>query len=374
MSQPRTILVTGGAGFIGSHTCVELLTHGHDVIVVDNHQNSVPEALHRVEQVARRSLAASYVLDVRDREALSAVFASHTVDAVIHFAGRKAVGESVRMPVQYYDTNVGGTTALLEVMSEHGVHRLVFSSSCSVYGVAERMPLTEAHPTAPVNPYARSKLTCEQILADVCAHRSEFTVHALRYFNPVGAHPSGLLGEDPMGVPDNVMPYLAQVAAGRREHVTVFGDDWPTPDGTGVRDYIHVMDVAEGHRIALEHPASHGMHLLNLGSGQGTSVLQLIEAYQQAAGRPVPYRIGARRPGDVPELIADGTAAGAAWNWRPTRDLAAMCRDSWHFQLNNPHGYRPHDLNAGPVPGPGPVAGATTTPTGPRAHALRSSA
>jgi len=345
MSQPRTILVTGGAGFIGSHTCVELLSHGHDVVVVDNHQNSVPEALHRVEKVAGRSLTASYVLDVRDRDALSGVFATHPVDAVVHFAGRKAVGESVRMPVEYYDTNVGGTTALLEVMSRHGVHRLVFSSSCSVYGVAERMPLNESDPAAPVNPYARSKWTCEQILADVCAHRPEFTVHALRYFNPVGAHPSGILGEDPSGVPDNVMPYIAQVAAGLREHVTVFGDDWPTPDRTGVRDYIHVMDVAEGHRIALERPAPAGMHLLNLGSGQGTSVLQLIEAYHRASGRPVPYRIGPRRPGDVPELVADGSAAEAVWNWRPTRDLALMCQDSWRFQLHNPCGYRPQSLS-----------------------------
>ncbi|MFJ9542172.1 UDP-glucose 4-epimerase GalE [Streptomyces sp. NPDC101225] len=366
MSQPRTILVTGGAGFIGSHTCVELLSHGHDVIVVDNHQNSVPEALHRVETVAGRSLSASYVLDVRDRDALSGVFAAHPVDAVVHFAGRKAVGESVRMPVEYYDTNVGGTTALLETMGRHGVHRLVFSSSCSVYGVAERMPLTEDDPVAPVNPYARSKRMCEQILADVCAHRPEFTVHALRYFNPVGAHPSGILGEDPFGVPDNVMPYIAQVAAGQREHVTVFGDDWPTPDRTGVRDYIHVMDVAEGHRIALEHPTPPGMHLLNLGSGQGTSVLQLIDAYHRASGRPVPYRIGPRRPGDVPELVADGRAAAAVWNWRPTRDLARMCEDSWRFQLNNPHGYR-----AQPLPGAAVTASESDgAPASPRPHAI----
>ncbi|MFF4755435.1 UDP-glucose 4-epimerase GalE [Streptomyces sp. NPDC002514] len=363
MSQPRTILVTGGAGFIGSHTCAELLSHGHDVVVVDNHENSVPEALHRVESVAGRPLTAAYVLDVRDREALSGVFASHPVDAVIHFAGRKAVAESVRMPVEYYDTNVGGTTALLEVMSEHHVHRLVFSSSCSLYGATARMPLAEDDPVAPVNPYARSKWMCEQILTDVCAHRPEFTVHALRYFNPVGAHPSGLLGEDPLGVPDNLMPYVAQVAAGLREHVTVFGDDWPTPDRTGVRDYIHVMDVAEGHRIALERPAPPGPHVLNLGSGQGTSVLQLIEAYQQASGRSVPYRIGPRRPGDVPELVADGSAAAGIWGWRPVRDLARMCQDSWRFQVDNPHGYRTPRV-------PGPAVAEPLATTGPtRLHA-----
>ncbi|MFF4790198.1 UDP-glucose 4-epimerase GalE [Streptomyces sp. NPDC001276] len=359
MSQPRTIMVTGGAGFIGSHTCAELLSRGHNVIVVDNHQNSVPEALRRVESVAGRRLAAAYVLDVRDRNALSSVFACHPVDAVVHFAGRKAVRESGRMPVEYYDTNVGGTTALLEVMSEHHVHRLVFSSSCSLYGAAARMPLTEGDQVAPVNPYARSKWMCEQILADVCARRPEFTVHALRYFNPVGAHRSGLLGEDPLGMPDNVMPCIAQVAAGLREHVTVFGDDWPTPDGTGVRDYIHVMDVAEGHRIALECSAPPGLHVLNLGSGRGTSVLQLIEAYQRASGRPVPYRIGPRRPGDVPELVVDGSAASDVLGWYPIRGLARMCRDSWRFQAANPYGYRTPGVPAPAVAEPrartGPV-------------------
>ncbi|MDH6456384.1 UDP-glucose-4-epimerase GalE [Streptomyces sp. SAI-119] len=258
--MPETVLVTGGAGFIGSHTCVELLTHGYEVVVVDNHVNSSPQALDRIAKTAGRPLTASYQVDVRDRQALGEVFAAHQVDAVIHFAAHKAVGESVALPVEYYDTNVGGTCALLSVMREHGVHRLVFSSSCSVYGDARTVPLTELSPVAPTNPYARTKLMCEQVLADVCAYLTDMKVLALRYFNPVGAHPDGLLGEDPRGVPNNVMPYVAQVAVGRREQLSVFGDDYPTPDGTGVRDYIHVMDVAEGHRVAVEHPGRRHGH------------------------------------------------------------------------------------------------------------------
>ncbi|WP_031080063.1 UDP-glucose 4-epimerase GalE [Streptomyces sp. NRRL S-118] len=339
MSLPRTVLVTGGAGFIGSHTCVELLDHGHEVVVVDNHQNSSPEALTRVQKVAGRPLVASYDVDVLDRAALSDVFRRHPVDAVIHFAGRKAVGESVRMPVEYYDTNVGGTVSLLAVMAEHGVHRLVFSSSCSLYGAAERVPLAEGDPVAPTNPYARSKWMCEQVLADVCRQRPQLSVYALRYFNPVGAHASGLLGEDPLGTPDNVMPFIAQVAVGRREELAVFGDDWPTPDGTAVRDYIHVMDVAEGHRVALGHLAEPGMRVLNLGTGVGTSVLELVAAFRAASGRPVPYRIAPRREGDVARLVADARAALDAWGWRPRRDLAEMCTDAWRFQLGNPRGY-----------------------------------
>ncbi|MFF9059651.1 UDP-glucose 4-epimerase GalE [Streptomyces sp. NPDC101213] len=338
--MPRTILVTGGAGFIGSHTCVELLAHGHDVVVVDNHVNSSPHVLDRIVKTAGRPLAGVHRVDVRDREALGRVFAAHQVDAVIHFAAHKAVGESVARPVEYYDTNVGGTCALLSVMREHGVHRLVFSSSCSVYGDARTMPLTELSPVAPTNPYARTKLTCERILEDVCAHEPRLKVLALRYFNPVGAHPGGLLGEDPQGVPDNVMPYVAQVAVGRRERLDVFGDDYPTPDGTGVRDYIHVMDVAEGHRIAVEHLDDRtGMRVFNLGTGTGTSVLQLVAAFREASGRPVPCRIVGRRPGDVAELVADASAVAAAWGWTTTRDLAAMCRDAWRFQELNPHGY-----------------------------------
>ncbi|MFD8391375.1 UDP-glucose 4-epimerase GalE [Streptomyces sp. NPDC059680] len=338
--MPETVLVTGGAGFIGSHTCVELLDHGYEVVVVDNHVNSSPEALDRVAKVAGRPLAAVHRVDVRDRKALSEVFAAHPVDAVIHFAARKAVGESVALPVEYYDTNVGGTCTLLSVMHEHGVHRLVFSSSCSVYGDADTVPLTEQSPVAPTNPYARTKLTGESILQDVCAHLADMKVLALRYFNPVGAHPSGLLGEDPRGVPNNLMPYVAQVAVGRREQLSVFGDDYPTPDGTGVRDYIHVVDVAEGHRVALEHLDDRpGMRVFNLGTGAGTSVLQLVAAFGEVSGRPVPYRIVGRRAGDVAELVADASAVADAWGWTTTRDLTAMCRDAWRFQERNPDGY-----------------------------------
>jgi UDP-glucose 4-epimerase len=338
--MPETVLVTGGAGFIGSHTCVELLTHGYEVVVVDNHVNSSPRSLERIAKTAGRPLTAAYKVDVRDRQALAEVFAAHQVDAVIHFAAHKAVGESVALPVEYYDTNVGGTCALLSVMREHGVHRLVFSSSCSVYGDARTVPLTELSPVAPTNPYAHTKLMCERILADVCDRLTDMKVLALRYFNPVGAHPDGLLGEDPRGVPNNVMPYVAQVAVGRRERLSVFGDDYPTPDGTGIRDYIHVMDVAEGHRVAVEHlDDDTGMRVFNLGTGVGTSVLALVAAFGEASGRDIPYQVVDRRPGDVAELVADASAVAAAWNWTTTRDLTAMCRDAWRFQELNPQGY-----------------------------------
>ncbi|MFF5157113.1 UDP-glucose 4-epimerase GalE [Streptomyces sp. NPDC000348] len=336
----ETVLVTGGAGFIGSHTCVELLAHDYEVVVVDNHANSSPQALDRIAKTAGRPLAGAYRVDVRDRGALSEVFASHPVDSVIHFAARKAVGESVVLPVEYYDTNVGGTCTLLSVMREHGVHRLVFSSSCSVYGDAESVPLTERSPVAPTNPYARTKLVCERIMEDVCACLGEMKVLALRYFNPVGAHPSGLIGENPRGVPNNLMPYVAQVAMGCRERLSVFGTDYPTPDGTGVRDYIHVMDVAEGHRVAVEHLDDRtGMRVFNLGTGTGTSVLQLVAAFEEASGRPVPYRIADRRAGDVATLVADASEVARAWGWTTTRDLTAMCRDAWRFQELNPDGY-----------------------------------
>ncbi|MEU9700562.1 UDP-glucose 4-epimerase GalE [Streptomyces sp. NPDC047981] len=340
--MPQTVLVTGGAGFIGSHTCVELLDHGHEVVVLDDHSNSSPEALERVTKIAGRPIAAVHVGDVRDRRALDAVFTSHRIDAVIHFAAKKAVGESVRLPFTYYDINVGGTTALASAMHDHGVHRLVFSSSCSVYGDATTVPLTEESPVAPTNPYATTKWTCEQVLADLCRHAPEFRVLALRYFNPTGAHPTGLLGEDPRGVPNNIMPFLSQIAVGRRDELSVFGDDYPTPDGTGVRDYIHVVDVAEGHRVALDHLDDEpGMRVLNLGTGQGASVLDLVRAFEEASGRPVPYRVTGRRPGDVAELVADPSKVAALWDWRARRDLPAMCRDAWNFQERNPYGYAP---------------------------------
>ncbi|QWQ45281.1 UDP-glucose 4-epimerase GalE [Streptomyces sp. YPW6] len=340
MNPPSTILVTGGAGFIGSHACVELLDHGYELIVVDDYSNSSSQVFARVERIAGRFVGTVYELDIRDRHALAAVFDRHSVDAVVHFAALKAVGESTRMPVEYYDTNVGGTTTLLRAMHEHGVHHLVFSSSCSLYGDGDGGPLGEDAVVGPGSPYAASKWACEQILADVCRRVPGFTVMALRYFNPVGAHPSGLLGEEPRGTPDNLMPCLAQVAVGRRERLHVFGDDWDTPDGTAVRDYLHVMDTVEAHRIALEHLGDGpGMHVYNLGVGQGSSVLEVVAAFQEACGRPIPYDIFPRRPGDVRERVADATAVARDWGWRPRRNLAGMCRDAWRFQQLNPSGH-----------------------------------
>jgi UDP-glucose 4-epimerase len=334
-----TILVTGGAGYIGSHTCVELLDHGHEVVVVDNFSNSSPLALEHVQKVAGRPLLAVHEVDLRDRPALTEVFAAHPVDAVIHFAALKAVGESTEMPLEYYDNNIGATTSLLAAMRAHDVRDLVFSSSCSIYGEADRIPIAEDAPARPTNPYASSKWICEQILADACRRLPELTVFSLRYFNPVGAHPSGLLGEDPRGVPNNVMPYLSQVAVGRRAQLRVFGDDYETPDGTAVRDYIHVLDVANAHRVALERRSEHrGLTVLNLGTGVGTSVLELVRAFGKASGRPIPYTCVERRPGDVAALVADPTAA-ARWGWHARRDLTDMCRDAWLFQRLNPNGY-----------------------------------
>ncbi|MGW7198817.1 UDP-glucose 4-epimerase GalE [Streptomyces chryseus] len=334
------MLVTGGAGFIGSHACVELLDHGYELIVVDNYSNSTPQVFARVERIAGRFVGAVYELDIRDRRALSAVFDRHSVDAVVHFAAHKAASESVRTPIPYYDTNIGGTTSLLRAMDEHDVHHLVFSSTASVYGDAGRGPLKETTPAHPTNPYAASKYACEQILTDICHRRPEFTAVALRYFNPTGAHPSGLLGEDPCGTPDNLMPYLAQVAIGRQHRLRVHGDDYPTPDGTPVRDYLHVMDTVEAHRLALDHLTDHpGMHTYNLGYGKGRSVLEVVTAFSTACGTPVPYDIAARRPGDVPERVADITAIQHAWGWHPTRGLTDMCADTWRFQQLNPRGY-----------------------------------
>lgn len=340
MSPPSTVLVTGGAGFIGSHACVELLDHGYEVIVVDDYSNSTPQVLTRVERIAGRFVGAVYELDIRDRRALSAVFDRHALDAVMHFAAHKAVGTSTRMPVEYYDANVGGTTALLRTMHEHGVHQLVFSSSGAIYGDAGHGPLDESTPARPTNPYAASKWLCEQILTDVCRRCPEYTVLSLRYFNPAGAHPSGLLGEDPRDLPENLTPYVAQVAGGRRELLRVFGSDYPTPDGTAIRDYLHVMDAVEAHRVALDHLADGpGMHVYNLGAGRGSSVLDVVAAFSETSGTPVPYEFAPRRPGDVAALVADASAVAHDWGWRPTRDLADICRDAWRFQQLNPNGY-----------------------------------
>lgn len=336
-----TVLVTGGAGFIGSHTCVELLEHGHDVVVVDDHSNSTPAALERVEKLTGSPVPA-YIGDVRNRTLLDRVFAEHDVDQVIHFAAKKAVGESLQIPLDYWSINVGASVTLLEAMRDHGVHDLVFSSSCSVYGVAEQLPLTEDSPTGPTNPYARSKLVCEQVLADACRRHPEFRVLALRYFNPVGAHPSGLLGEDPHGVPNNVMPYLAQVAVGRLARLPVFGTDYQTPDGSCIRDYIHVLDVADGHRVALQHLTdAPGLRVRNLGTGVGTSVLEVVAAFEAACGRPLPVEPTGRRRGDVPVLVADPSLVAREWGWSAGRDLAEMCADAWRFQQLNPFGHAP---------------------------------
>ena len=339
MSDGSTVLVTGGAGFIGSHTCLGLLDDGYEVVVADNYSNSSPRALDRVQKLAGRPLLA-YDVDLRDRGSLGEVFDRHSIDAVIHFAGKKAVGESMEFPLTYYDVNVGGTAVLLRLMESHGVHQLVFSSSCSIYGQNDCRLLDEGMAANPTNPYARSKWICEQMMVDACARHSELSVVALRYFNPVGAHPSGELGEDPNGVPSNVMPYLAQVAIGRLHEIAIFGSDYPTPDGTCIRDYVHVVDIAEGHRLALEHVVDeNGMRVFNLGSGRGVSVLGLVAAFGEACGIPLPHRLAERRPGDVASLVADPRRVKAAWGWCATRDLAAMCADAWRFQKLNPTGY-----------------------------------
>ena len=337
--RSQTVLVTGGAGFIGSHTCVELLEAGDDVVVIDDYSNSHRSALDRVSEIAGKSFAA-YQVDLRDHAALSAVFEAHPIDTVIHFAAKKAVGESTQIPLEYFDVNIGGTTNLLLTMHEHQVPRLVFSSSCSIYGDSAAAPLAEADPANPTNPYALSKLICEQVLAEACRHLPQLSVIALRYFNPIGAHPSGLLGEDPLGVPNNVMPYLSQIAVGRLTELSVFGGDYPTPDGTAIRDYIHVVDVADAHRVAVEHLDDRtGFRVFNLGTGSGVSVLELVAAFSDACGQDIPYRIVDRRSGDVASLIADAGLVEREWGWRTRRDLADMCRDVWTFQKQNPTGY-----------------------------------
>ena len=342
-----TVLVTGGAGYIGSHTCVELLAGGHEVIVVDNLCNSKMEALVRVKEIAGRKLAGFYRIDVRDRTALSAVFAAHRVDAVIHFAALKAVGESVQQPLAYYDNNIVGLLSLLSVMGNAGVHSLVFSSSATVYGDPATVPIREDFPTAPTNPYGRSKLMAEQMLCDLAASDSHWCVALLRYFNPVGAHPSGRIGEDPNGVPNNLMPFVSQVAVGRLPQLRVFGGDYPTPDGTGVRDYIHVVDLAAGHVRAVECLAQlPGATCVNLGTGRGYSVLEVASAFERASGRAVPYEVVARRAGDVAACWADPALAREVLGWTPHHDLDAMCRDAWRWQSQNPVGYPDEDTNA----------------------------
>ena len=333
------ILVTGGAGFIGSHTCVELLRRGHDVVVADDYSNSSPAALTAIRDVSGRNIIA-YKMDIRDQHALDDVFAEHQIDAVIHFAAKKSVRESVHIPLDYYAINVGCTISLVTAMLRHDVRRLVFSSSCSIYGGRYSTPISEDNETEPTNPYARSKLMCEQILDDACRRHVSFSVIALRYFNPIGAHPSGSLGEDPQGIPSNVLPYMMQVAVGRLECLEVYGDDYNTVDGSGVRDYIHVMDVAEAHCVAFDHLDDEtGKKAFNLGTGTGVSVLQLIAAFEEISGATIPYRIVARQAGDVGTLIADACRVEKLWGLRTRRDLQTMCRDAWRFQSMHTNGY-----------------------------------
>jgi UDP-glucose 4-epimerase len=333
------ILVTGGAGYIGSHTCVALLQVGYEVLVLDNLSNSKPESLRRVETITGMK-AALIQADVRDRVRLREVFSTYPIEGVIHFAGFKAVGESVEKPLMYYDNNIGGSVILAEVMAEFGVHVLVFSSSATVYGDPASLPIREDFPVSATNPYGRSKLAVEHIYTDLAASNPAWRIALLRYFNPVGAHESGLIGEDPNGIPNNLMPFISQVAVGRREFLNIWGDDYPTPDGTGVRDYIHVMDLAEGHVRALKWLQSNsGANIFNLGTGCGYSVLGMVQALERASGQVIPYRIAPRRAGDVAQIYADATKAERELGWKPERDIDVMCRDSWNWQRKNPQGY-----------------------------------
>jgi UDP-glucose 4-epimerase len=334
-----TILVTGGAGYIGSHTLVELLAAGCDVVCVDNFANSSPEALRRVERIAgRRVLRVDG--DIRDELLLQRAFAAAPIDAVIHFAALKAVGESVSRPLDYYNNNVGGTIGLLRACHRAGVKRFVYSSSATVYGIPHKLPVTEDMPLCAVNPYGATKVVNEQLLRDWSAADAAISVVSLRYFNPIGAHPSGLIGEDPRDIPNNLFPFIMQAAIGKRERLSVFGSDWPTRDGTGVRDYIHVVDLALGHVAALRHCArSSGFVAINLGTGRGTSVLELVTAFEQASGQRVPYQLVGRRPGDIAECYADAGLALRLLQWRATRDLKQMCADGWRWQQGNPSGY-----------------------------------
>jgi UDP-glucose 4-epimerase len=328
----QTILVTGGTGYIGSHTVVELLAAGHEVFIIDNLHNSKASVLDRIERIAGRRPAFAQV-DIRDRAALRQLFAARRFDAVIHFAGLKAVGESVEKPLEYFDNNVCGSTVLLECMAEANVKTIVFSSSATVYGDPASVPIREDFPLSATNPYGRTKLMIEDILRDVAKADPAWRVGLMRYFNPVGAHASGFIGEDPNGIPNNLMPYVAQVAAGKLKELPVYGNDYPTPDGTGVRDYIHVVDLARGHLAALDAlGARTGVVTANLGTGRGYSVLEMVSAFSAASGKPIPYRLVARRPGDVAQCYSDPAFAHKALGWRAQLGIEAMCADTWHWQ------------------------------------------
>lgn len=335
----RNILVTGGLGYIGSHTCVALALAGFRPVVVDNLCNSKAAVLDRIGELAAADIG-FYRADVRDRDAMRAILSRERIHAVVHFAGLKAVGESVQKPLLYFDNNVSGSVALLSAMESERVTKFVFSSSATVYGEPERLPLMEDHPLRPVNPYARSKYMVEQLLADQAGADRAFRYAALRYFNPIGAHPSGRIGEDPNGIPNNLLPYVSQVAVGRRARLRIWGSDYPTVDGTGVRDYIHVMDLAAGHVAALRFLEGDGASLTaNLGTGRGYSVLEVVNAFERASGKSIPVEFGERRPGDVAACYADPARAAALLGWRATRTLDEMCRDTWRWQSQNPDGY-----------------------------------
>jgi len=339
MNKHNTILVTGGAGYIGSHACLELLEAGYEVVVLDNLSNSRFDSLSRVEELTGKSIQ-FHLLDLRDGDAVQQLFEQEQIDAVMHFAGLKAVGESVEKPLDYYQNNVGGTANLLEAMNAHGVKDIVFSSSCTVYGAPQTLPIREDFPLQAVNPYGQTKLTIEYMLKDLAASDPAWNISILRYFNPVGAHPSGEIGEDPLGIPNNLMPYITKVVVGELEELSVWGDDYDTPDGTCIRDYIHVVDLARGHLHALgkleENP---GLIIHNLGTGQGYSVLDVIKGFEKATGKAVPYRIAARRPGDAPAVYADPVLAERELGWRATLGIEAMCRDAFNWQQKNPRGY-----------------------------------
>jgi UDP-glucose 4-epimerase len=333
------ILVTGGAGYIGSHTCVELLTADHDVVVVDNLINSQIESIKRVEEITEKKVT-FYQADVRDARALNKIFKQEKIDAVMHFSGSKAVGESTQIPLSYYDNNVHATRVLLDVMLKHHINVFVFSSSATVYGDPDVVPITENSSLEPTNPYGRTKLIVEQMLDDLVASVPYFSSIVLRYFNPVGAHQSGLIGEDPTGIPNNLMPFIAQVAVGKIDKLSVFGDDYPTVDGTGVRDYIHVCDLALGHVKALEilHEKN-GCHILNLGTGHGVSVLEMVRAFEKASGVQIPFEVSSRRSGDIATCFADPSYANHILQWQAQRTLTQMVTDSWRWQNSNPQGY-----------------------------------
>lgn len=335
-----TVLVTGGMGYIGSHTCVELLGQGMDVVIVDNLVNSSAEAKNRIEHITGKPVT-FYQFDVRDRKKLDEVFEKHSIECVIHFAGLKAVGESVRMPLEYYDNNLRSTITLCQSMQAHNVKRIIFSSSATVYSADNDMPLYETSKIGQcTNPYGWTKFVCEQVLRDCVVADPEWSVVLLRYFNPIGAHESGLIGEDPKGIPNNLMPYISQTAIGRREYLNVFGDDYDTPDGTGIRDYIHVVDLAKGHVAAISYMENHsGESVFNLGTGKGCSVLEVVHAFEKANNVKVPYRIAPRRPGDLAVCYCSPDKSAEVLGWRALRNIEDMCRDTWNWQTKNPNGY-----------------------------------